>query len=107
MIYHHKSMFFTILSERLLHLFLKQRKMKSGMLTLPTAQAEGFCSRSDSHHPAMEPGTALQSEPSQRREKVGMHLIETLVLLPAGAVYCGTRAETLLSCQMYYLSILK
>jgi hypothetical protein len=25
------------------------------LLTLPTAEAEGFCSRSDSHHPALEP----------------------------------------------------
>jgi hypothetical protein len=105
-------------------------------LTLPTAKAEGFCSRSDSHHPAMEPrrrptefqadelwrgghprfgtrpvplssvdtlacdlrpcpSTALQSEPSKRREKVGMHLIDTLVLLPAGAVYYGTQRNTI------------
>ena len=34
-----------------------------------------------------------------------MHLIETLMLLPAGTIYRGT-AETLLSCQMYYRTLL-
>ena len=34
-----------------------------------------------------------------------MHLIDTLMLLPAGTIYRGT-AETLLSCQMYYRTLL-
>ena len=49
--------------------------------------------------------TLRLKEREPREERNGMHLIETLVLLPAGTIYRGT-AETLLSCQMYYRTLL-
>jgi hypothetical protein len=40
-------------------------------------------------------GEAFLSYSQAREERVGMHLIATLVLLPAGAIYCGTQRNTI------------